>query len=179
MYKLVNNEWSSAILDFFQLLRKCLGDRLKMVIGLDEDSYVYDSNVLVVVDKVDDFVREKVAEAAIEVNDKYDCTISYYITSENDSYTINLFSRVSDGKNDCEEAFIDFKNRIKGLVLDVVFANVYDSNVLVVVDKVDDFVREKVAEAAIEVNDKYDCAVSYYIMTREEHEKIRDIIKGS
>ena len=81
MYKLINDEWNKAVSELFQMLSTSLKERFIMLIALDEESYVYDSNVLVVVDKVDDEVRDKVAEAVIDVNSRHDCTISYYLLS--------------------------------------------------------------------------------------------------
>ncbi|MDT7891958.1 MAG: hypothetical protein RQ952_04370 [Thermoproteota archaeon] len=44
----------------------------------------YDSNVLVIVKyKSDDIIR-KIAKATLEVNSKYDCSINFYIISENE-----------------------------------------------------------------------------------------------
>jgi len=180
MYKLVNDEWSKAVSELFQLLSTSLRNRFAMLIALDEDSFVYDSNVLVVVDKVDDEVRDKVAKAVIEVNSHHDCTISYYLTSKDDVNTIRVFSSVKEKKKeDCEDAFKEFKEKVKSIARDVIKAEIYDSNVLVVVDKVNDEVRDRVAEAVIEVNSHHDCTISYYLLSSEEYEKVRGTIKGS
>ncbi|MEM4966547.1 MAG: hypothetical protein QXS45_07265 [Sulfolobales archaeon] len=127
---------------------------------------------MVVVKKVDDQVRSLVTRAAIAVNDKYDCTISYYLTTEDDREAIELFNRAKTNSDyDCREAFNEFYNMIKNYVEDVVFlGNIYyhDSNVLVVVKNIDDKVRSIIARAAIAVNDKYDCTISYYLTEKED-----------
>ncbi|BFI74614.1 hypothetical protein [Sulfurisphaera ohwakuensis] len=80
MYKLIINDWNLALHDFTSYLLKGLGDNLKMIIGLSEDTSVYDSNVLVVVREINDEVRRIVANAAIKTNEKHKCIISYYLT---------------------------------------------------------------------------------------------------
>ena len=163
------NDWNLALHEFTNYLLKGLGKNLRMVIGLSEDSSVYDSNVLVVVKEINEDVKRVVARAAIKVNEGHDSTISYYLTDENDTETIELFSRVNvEEPDDCEEAFEDFFNEIKGYVNDVVFLGnnyVYDSNVLVVVKEVNDEVRRAVARAAINANDKHKCIISYFLTT--------------
>jgi len=81
VFKLVVNDWGLALYDFVSHLIADLGDNLRMVIGLSEDSSVYDSNVLVVVKELNDEVRRIVARAAIKTNEKHKCVISYYLTS--------------------------------------------------------------------------------------------------
>ncbi|ABP95950.1 MULTISPECIES: hypothetical protein [Metallosphaera] len=66
-----------------------------MVLGLDEDSWIRDSNVLVVVKKIDDQVRRKVARSALLVNDKHDCTISYYLVEEGEEL-IHEFQKIGN-----------------------------------------------------------------------------------
>lgn len=95
MYKLVRSEWYSALHEFFKRLENSLGENLVSVIGLDEDSYVYDSNALVVVKEVNEEVRRAVARAALDVNEKHECTISYYLTSDQDKVVIDEFRKVA------------------------------------------------------------------------------------
>jgi dsDNA-binding SOS-regulon protein len=168
MFKLVVNDWGLALYDFVSYLIRDLGDNLRMVIGLSEDSSVYDSNVLVVVRELNDEVRRIVARTAIETNEKHSSTISYYLTDEKDVETIETFTRVRvEEVDDCEEAFRYFYNEIKKYVDDVVFLGgknyVYDSNVLVFVRELNDEVRRIVARAAIETNEKHKCIISYYL----------------
>ena len=54
--------------------------------------------MLVVVDKVTEEVRRKLIQAELEVNDKYDCTISYYVVEEGEGDVIKEFERVGKGK---------------------------------------------------------------------------------
>lgn len=94
MFKLVVNDWGLALYDFVSYLIRDLGDNLRMVIGLSEDSSVYDSNVLVVVRELNDEVRRIVARAAIETNEKHKCIISYYLT--NNKGLLDEFKKVGN-----------------------------------------------------------------------------------
>lgn len=185
MYQLIVNDWSLALHEFSDLLLKSIKDNLVMILGLDEESSVYDSNVLVVVKELNEEVKRTVAKAAIEVNDKHKSTISYYLTTVNDKQTISLFSKVKSGKDDCNNAFEDFYARIKDYITDIIFlGNKYycDTNVLIVVKEVNDEVRRKIAKAAIEVNDKHECVISYYLTNDrnreliDEFKKVRDSV---
>jgi hypothetical protein len=181
MYKLVINEWNLALHEFADKLIRLLRNNLVMIIGLDEDSYIYDSNVLVVVKEVNNEVLRAVAEIAIEVNEKYGSAISCYITTEKDEKTIEIFNNAKTSKEeDCDEAFKEFYNLIKDYIIQIIYLGnkyYYDSNVLIVVKDLN--VRSIIAKAAIEVNEKYDCTISYYITTEEnkvlidEFKKIR------
>ncbi len=167
MYKLVVNDWNLALHDFASYLLESLGENLRMILGLSEDTYVYDSNVLVVVKEINDEVKRIVAKAAIETNEKHKSTISYYLTTEKDINTIEIFSKIKTEEiDDCEKAFKNFYNKIKEHIDDAIFLGnnyVYDSNVLVVVKEINDEVKRIVAKAAIETNEKHKCIISYYL----------------
>jgi hypothetical protein len=96
VYKLVRNDWNLALHEFSHKLIQLLGDNLVTIIGLEEDSSVYDSNVLVVVKALDDEVRRLIAKSALEVNDKHECTISYYIATPSDEGLINEFKKIRE-----------------------------------------------------------------------------------
>ncbi|BDB99088.1 hypothetical protein SACC_21050 [Saccharolobus caldissimus] len=185
VFKLVVNDWGLALYDFVNHLIADLGDNLRMVIGLSEDSSVYDSNVLVVVKELNDEVRRIVARAAIKTNEKHKCVISYYLTDEKDTKTIEIFSHVKiEEADDCEDAFKNFYNEIKNYIDDAVFLGnnyVYDSNVLVVVKELNDEVRRIVARAAIKTNEKHKCVISYYLTSNrgllDEFKKVRSAIQ--
>ncbi|PSO05001.1 hypothetical protein B9Q04_19165 [Candidatus Marsarchaeota G2 archaeon BE_D] len=187
MYKLVRNDWNLALHEFSHKLIQLLGDNLVMIIGLEEDSRVYDSNVLVVVKALDDEVRRLIAKSALEVNDKHECTISYYIAKNSDKNVIELFSNVQGKvREDCEEAFREFHDKVGHHVSDMVFIGdryIYDSNTLIIVDKLTEDVKRLIAKSALEVNDKHECTISYYIATPSdeglinEFKKIRETIK--
>ncbi|BCS94339.1 hypothetical protein [Metallosphaera javensis (ex Sakai et al. 2022)] len=178
MYRLLNNEWNLALHEFSTLLIESLGPNLVMILGLDEDSWIRDSNVLVVVKKIDEQVRRLVARSALLVNDRYNCTISYYLTEEKDTETINLFkNREEIAISDCQEAFREFSKRVKDNTTRLIFlGNRYhrDSNVLVVVKKIDEQVRRLVARSALLVNDRYNCTISYYLVEEGEEELIHE-----
>ena len=186
MYKLIRNEWNLTLHDFSDKLIRALDKSLVMIIGLDEDASVYDSNVLVVVDSLSEEVRKAVASAALEVNEKHECVISYYLTTKDDEHTIRVFLSVEEKKkSDCKQAFEEFYQKIKSIASRVIFTGeryVYDSNVLVVVDSLSEEVRKAVASAALEVNEKHECVISYYLTTKDERlldefEKVANSIK--
>ena len=163
MYVFTSSDWGLALHEFTDLLVKLLGKDLVMVVGLDGFASVRDSNVLVVVKELNDEVRRKVLEAALEANEKHGTAISPYIASEGEKGVIELFLSVGRGKDDCKEAFREFCERVKGFAKELVFTgNTYvrDSNVLVVVDRVTEEIIRKLIQAELEVNDKYDCTIS-------------------
>mgnify|MGYP001770644931 CR=1 FL=1 len=96
MYVFTSSDWDLALHEFTDLLVKLLGKDLVMVVGLDESASVRDSNVLVVVDKVTEGVRRELIRAELEVNDKHDCTISYYVVGEGEGDVIREFERVGE-----------------------------------------------------------------------------------
>ncbi|WP_196773492.1 hypothetical protein [Acidianus ambivalens] len=80
MYSLnFTREWDSALFEFTKLLRERLGNNLVMIIGLDENEKVYDSNVLVVVRSKTDDVIMSIADVALDVNSKYNCSINFHV----------------------------------------------------------------------------------------------------
>jgi hypothetical protein len=80
MYSLnFTREWDSALFEFTKSLKERLGNNLVMIIGLDENEKVYDSNVLVVVRSKTDDVIMSIADVALDVNSKYNCSINFYV----------------------------------------------------------------------------------------------------
>jgi len=76
MYSLnFTREWDSALFEFTKSLKERLGNNLVMIIGLDENEKVYDSNVLVVVRSKTDDVIMSIADVALDVNSKYNCGV--------------------------------------------------------------------------------------------------------
>ncbi len=66
-----SHEWLDVILSYASKLRETYGDRLVRVVALPSpDQEVYESNVLVVLDRYSSEDMEKVVELALEVNDR-------------------------------------------------------------------------------------------------------------
>jgi hypothetical protein len=51
--------WGRALYEFAKTLKEELGDELLMIIGLDENDLIYDSNVLIVVKNKNDEIIKK------------------------------------------------------------------------------------------------------------------------
>ncbi|PVU74602.1 hypothetical protein DDW13_06820 [Acidianus hospitalis] len=166
MYSLnFTREWDSALFEFTKSLKERLGNNLVMIIGLDENEKVYDSNVLVVVRSKTDDVIMSIADVALDVNSKYNCSINFYVCTEKDVEIIDAFSH-SGKYDDCEKSFNEFKNRVLKIsgVIDVQRTEGYDSNVLVVVRSKTDDVIMSIADVALDVNSKYNCSINFHVV---------------
>lgn len=92
MYKLdLRKEWDRAIYELTSKFITNLKENFISIIALNENYYIYDSNVLIVVKKIDNNIREQIAKIVLDINDKYNCTISYYIVEETNIRLINEF----------------------------------------------------------------------------------------
>jgi tetratricopeptide (TPR) repeat protein len=185
---LKSDRWR-ALNRFIELLYNLLNDNLVSIIALPEDTItIYDSNVLVVVERLDRDVSLKVAEAALKVNEQFKSTISYMITTKEDGETIEKFKKAVytlEDWDDYDEAIDKFKK----ILIDQLNHNLieiltlpkkqflYDSNVLVVVERLDRDVSLKVAEAALKVNEQFKSTISYMITTKEDGETIEKFKK--
>jgi hypothetical protein len=166
MYSLnFTREWDSALFEFTKSLKERLGNNLVMIIGLDENEKVYDSNVLVVVRSKTDDVIMSIADVALDVNSKYNCSINFHVCTEKDVEIIDAFSH-SGKYDDCEKSFNEFKNRVLKIsgVIDVQRTEGYDSNVLVVVRSKTDDVIMSIADVALDVNSKYNCSINFHVV---------------
>jgi len=189
VYKLdLRKEWDRAIYELTSKFITNLKENFISIIALDENYYIYDSNVLIVVKKIDDYIREQIAKIVLGINDKYNCTISYYIAEEKDKDLIELFSKSEkEAMNDCRAAFEELKEKAKTLpITKMIFLGdyyIYDSNTLIVVKEINDYIREQIAKIVLGINDKYNCTISYYIVEEtnitliNEFEKARHIVK--
>jgi hypothetical protein len=90
-----NDKWK-AVIKFVELLYEYLKDNLISIIALPYEITLYDSNVLVVVNKLDRDVSLKVAEAALKVNEQFKSIISYMITTKEDGETIEKFTKIGN-----------------------------------------------------------------------------------
>ncbi|AEE94933.1 conserved hypothetical protein [Acidianus hospitalis W1] len=166
MYSLnFTREWDSALFEFTKSLKERLGNNLVMIIGLDENEKVYDSNVLIVVRSKTDDVIMSIADVALDVNSKYNCSINFYVCTEKDVEIIDAFSH-SGKYDDCEKSFNEFKNRVLKIsgVIDVQRTEGYDSNVLIVVRSKTDDVIMSIADVALDVNSKYNCSINFHVV---------------
>jgi hypothetical protein len=189
VYKLdLRKEWDRAIYELTSKFITNLKENFISIIALDENYYIYDSNVLIVVKKIDNNIREQIAKIVLDINDKYNCTISYYIAEEKDKDLIELFSKSEkEAMNDCQPAFEELKEKAKTLpITKMIFLGdyyIYDSNTLIVVKEINDYIREQIAKIVLDINDKYNCTISYYIVEEtnirliNEFEKARYIVK--
>jgi len=186
---LKSDRWR-ALNKFIEMLYKLLDDNLVSIIALPDDALtIYDSNVLVVVERLDRDVSLKVAEAALKVNEQFKSTISYMITTKEDGETIEKFKKamyLTEYWNDYEIAVEKFKNILMNQLGDNLIEILtlpkkqflYDSNVLVVVERLDRDVSLKVAEAALKVNEQFKSTISYMITTKEDGETIEKFKKS-
>ncbi|MGC8949314.1 MAG: hypothetical protein ACP5OK_08270, partial [Thermoprotei archaeon] len=156
-----SDKWK-AVIKFVELLYESLKDNLVSIIALPDEVMLYDSNVLVVVERLDRDVSLKIAEAALKVNEQFKSTISYMITTKEDGETIEKFKKfvyVLDDWSDYDEAVNKFKeiltrslgNNLLEILILPKKQFFYDSNVLVVVERLDRDVSLKIAEAALKV----------------------------
>jgi hypothetical protein len=185
----LRSDWWRAVTRFAELLYDSLADNLVFIIALPDDLLTfYDSNVLVVVDRLDRDVSLKVADAALRVNEQYKSTISYIVTTREDGETIEKFRRLAylpEDWSDYDEAIGKFReiltDLLNGNLVEVLHLPrkqfLYDSNVLVVVDRLDRDVSLKVADAALRVNEQYKSTISYIVTTREDGETIEKFRK--
>ena len=91
----LKSDWWKVLRDFAEQIRKNVGEGiLKIIASPSPDDLFMDSNVLVVVDKASKDVSMAVAKAALEVNGKYESTISYMIAEKGDP-TIEKFMEAS------------------------------------------------------------------------------------
>jgi hypothetical protein len=159
--------WGRALYEFTKTLKNELGEELLMIIGLDENDLIYDSNVLIVVKNKNDEIIRKIAKVTLEVNSKYTCSINFYVVNEDNKDIINSFLKYNLSKRDCQVSIKEFKEKIIKLqdVIDVKEIDGYDSNVLVIVKNKSDELIRKIARIAREVNSKYDSTVNFYIST--------------
>jgi hypothetical protein len=159
--------WGRALYEFTKTLKNELGEELLMIIGLDENDLIYDSNVLIVVKNKNDEIIRKIAKVTLEVNSKYTCSINFYVVNEDNKDIINSFLKYNLSKRDCQVSIKEFKEKIIKLqdVIDVKEIDGYDSNVLVIVKNKSDELIRKIARIALEVNSKYDSTVNFYIST--------------
>ncbi len=88
-----SDKWK-AVIKFVELLYESLKDNLVSIIALPDEVMLYDSNVLVVVERLDRDVSLKIAEAALKVNEQFKSTISYMITTKEDGETIEKFKKI-------------------------------------------------------------------------------------
>gem|GEM_PF-487637 len=185
---LKSDRWR-ALNRFIELLYNLLNDNLVSIIALPEDTItIYDSNVLVVVERLDRDVSLKVAEAALKVNEQFKSTISYMITTKEDGETIEKFKKAVYTLEDWDD-YDEAINKFKKILIDQLNHNLieiltlpkkqflYDSNVLVVVERLDRDVSLKVAEAALKVNEQFKSTISYMITTKEDGETIEKFKK--
>ncbi|MGB9730158.1 MAG: hypothetical protein ACP5GU_09810 [Thermoprotei archaeon] len=182
-----SDKWK-AVIKFVELLYESLKDNLVSIIALPDEVMLYDSNVLVVVERLDRDVSLKIAEAALKVNEQFKSTISYMITTKEDGETIEKFKKfvyVLDDWSDYDEAVNKFKeiltrslgNNLLEILILPKKQFFYDSNVLVVVERLDRDVSLKIAEAALKVNEQFKSTISYMITTKEDGETIEKFKK--
>jgi hypothetical protein len=162
--------WGRALYEFAKTLKDELGEELLMIIGLDENDLIYDSNVLIVVKNKNDEIIRKIAKVTLEVNSKHICSINFYVVNEDNKDIIDSFLNYNLSKRDCQVSIKEFKEKVMKLqeVIDVKEIDGYDSNVLVIVKNKSDELIRKIARIALEVNSKYDCPVNFYISTKYE-----------
>jgi hypothetical protein len=88
------DDYDEAINKFKKILIDQLNHNLIEILTLPKKQFLYDSNVLVVVERLDRDVSLKVAEAALKVNEQFKSTISYMITTKEDGETIEKFKKI-------------------------------------------------------------------------------------
>ena len=178
----LRSDWWISIYEFTRILHSELGDSLIMVIGSQNgEPILNDTNTLVIVRGINDNIKLSVAKAALEINDRFKSVISYMITTEEDKETINKFIHPPlEDWSDYENALSEFKqllieslgNRLISMIALPKGVFINESNLLIIVNKIDDDVRLKVAKAALEVNDRFKSTVSYMIVEEGDSDVI-------
>ena len=167
-------EWRETLIRFAEELRKEFGDRLIRVIALPSpEDEVYDSNVLVVMDEPDQRDRMTVIEIAVRVGEK----INPLVVGEDEEDAVRAFLAVPfrthwDGEHIrfAEELRKEFGDRlIRVIALPSPEDEVYDSNVLVVMDEPDQRDRMTVIEIAVRVGEK----INPLVVGEDEEDAVR------
>ena len=63
--------WSRAVLEFLDTLRSALRERLRGFIALDEGEEIYESNVVVILSRIDMETLEEISRIKFEIEDRY------------------------------------------------------------------------------------------------------------
>jgi len=184
--------WGRAVVKFLNLLRDSLHDSLLMVISTSaEYPLIYDSNVLVVVedDSIDVVKRVLKAKRDVEKEFNDEISINPLITTRKEERIINAFrnmlSNQLPSKDVWEKAIVKFTEKLHAEKLAVqVLAlapneQLYDSNVLVVVedDSIDVVKRVLKAKRDVEKEFNDEISINPLITTRKE-ERIINAFKG-
>ncbi len=155
-----SREWRRAVMDFASRLEASLGGRLVRVVALpDPEAEVYQSNVLVVLREVRPGDFELVARLASEVGER----INPLLASEGEEDVLELFILAGKAGSAWSGEDLKFASRLSealgGRLVRVVAlpdpeAEVYQSNVLVVLREVRPGDFELVARLASEVGER-------------------------
>ncbi|MGC8932789.1 MAG: hypothetical protein ACP5KE_07260 [Candidatus Methanodesulfokora sp.] len=168
------SDWRDMVIRFAEELKKAFGERLIRVIALPSpDDEVYDSNVLVVIDRPDQEDRMAVIKIAVKTGDK----LNPLVAGEEEEDAIRAFLAMpsrADWNNEhmrfAEELKKAFGERlIRVIALPSPDDEVYDSNVLVVIDRPDQEDRMAVIKIAVKTGDKLNPLVA----GEEEEDAIR------
>ncbi|MGC9104799.1 MAG: hypothetical protein ACP5JF_08465 [Candidatus Methanodesulfokora sp.] len=168
------SDWRDMVIRFAEELKKAFGERLIRVIALPSpDDEVYDSNVLVVIDRPDQKDRMAVIKIAVKTGDK----LNPLVAGEEEEDAIRAFLAMpsrADWNNEhmrfAEELKKAFGERlIRVIALPSPDDEVYDSNVLVVIDRPDQKDRMAVIKIAVKTGDKLNPLVA----GEEEEDAIR------
>ncbi|MEM1611307.1 MAG: hypothetical protein QXQ57_06650 [Sulfolobales archaeon] len=75
-----SSKWDNAVIDFIVELRKLLGPTFRGLIACEEGEEFYESNVLVILSKIDQETMMKITEIKFAIEDKYrgEITISRF-----------------------------------------------------------------------------------------------------
>ncbi|MEM4970487.1 MAG: hypothetical protein QXE01_04460 [Sulfolobales archaeon] len=191
-----SSKWDNAVIDFIVELRKILGPTFRGLIAYEEGEEFYESNVLVILSKMDQETMMKIMEIKFAIEDKYrgEITISPYIALEGEEIVTRIKEtarRDHVDKRILEKALEEFREealKIKGIV-DIIIPGeeFYESNVLVILSKMDQETMMKIMEIKFAIEDKYrgEITISPYIALEGEEivtrikETARRSYKGS
>jgi len=184
--------WGKAMMEFLKSLRDILGDTLLMFISLPEEyPFIYESNVLVVVERDDVSVIKSVLDVKREVERMFEDKVSInpLIVTKKEERIINAFKNMMTeqlpSKELWDKAINEFTKKLyaSNLAVQILALNpneqLYESNVLVVVERDDVSVIKSVLDVKREVERMFEDKVSInpLIVTKKE-ERIINAFKN-
>ena len=168
------SDWTESLMEFARRLKRIFGRRLLKVIALPSpDVQVYDSNVLVVLDAFDRDDVRRVVKLGLDVDER----INPLVVGRDEEDAIEAFTapiRISRWRT---ESLMEFARRLKRIfgrrLLKVIAlpspdVQVYDSNVLVVLDAFDRDDVRRVVKLGLDVDER----INPLVVGRDEEDAI-------
>ncbi len=167
-------DWAESLMEFTRRLRAAFGRRLVRVIALPSpDLQVYDSNVLVVLDGFDREDVRRVLELGLEVDER----INPLVVGRDEEDAVEAFTAPMGLSRWRAESLMEFTRRLRAafgrrlvrvIALPSPDLQVYDSNVLVVLDGFDREDVRRVLELGLEVDER----INPLVVGRDEEDAV-------